>query len=380
MSRMVQNPNQHTLGHIHCPACERAILLQSSELSPDMTFPDAFEVWIAQRSIEGNIQAHYLSRRTIRDYRACAAALSKFFWRLKLSEIHAGHMRAYQQARAICDRNACAGPAAAWQRPCGANRIRKEMMLLVRILKEAKLWGDTQKSLFQLLRAEESDVPRAMQPDEQRRFLAVAASRAEWQFIYWYSVLALQTTASTNELRALRVGDVLLSQGILQIRREGAKNKYRIRTIPLETPEVIWALERLLERARSLGSAAPHHYLFPIQETKTHYDPCRPMSDSGLKKRWNAVRQAAGLDWLRPYDLRHTAITRMAEAGVPIQVIMSFAGHMTVRMQQHYTTISLMAKRKWARATWEEDGYGGFPCSAVNQESTHFPQKVLRTA
>jgi hypothetical protein len=35
-------------------------------------------------------------------------------------------------------------------------------------------------------------------------------------------------------------------------------------------------------------------------------------------------------------------------------VIMSFAGHMTMRMQQHYTTISLMAKRQWARSAWEE--------------------------
>ena len=147
-----------------------------------------------------------------------------------------------------------------------------------------------------------------------------------------------------------------------------------------ELEEVVWALERLLERARSLGSGAPHHYLFPIQETKTHYDPLRPMSDSGLKKRWNAVRQAAGLDWLRPYDLRHTAITRMAEAGTPIQVIMSFAGHMTLRMQQHYTTISLMAKRKWARATWDEEGYGGFSGAPPNQKSQQFPQSFLRSA
>ena len=34
---------------------------------------------------------------------------------------------------------------------------------------------------------------------------------------------------------------------------------------------------------------------------------------------------------------------------------MSFAGHMTLRMQQHYTTISLVSKRKWARSTWQEE-------------------------
>jgi integrase len=378
---MEGNPDQHTLGHLHCPACERAIALHAAELSPQMTFPEAFELWIARRTVQGAyLQARYLSQRTLRDYRACAMALGKFFWQLKLVEVHAGHMREYQRARSVCDRSVCGGLGNAWERPCGANRIRKEIILLVRILKEAKLWGDERKLSFQLLQAEESDVPRAMQPDEQQRFLALAASRAEWQFIHWYSILALQTTASTNELRALRLGDVLLAQGLLQIRREGAKNKYRIRTIPLETPEVVWALERLIERARSLGAGAPYHYLFPIQVTKTHYDPLRPMSDSGLKKRWAAVRQAAGLDWLRPYDLRHTAITRMAEAGTPIQVIMSFAGHMTLRMQQHYTTISLLAKRKWARATWEESDPGAFSRPARNQESNRFPQSFLRTA
>jgi hypothetical protein len=33
---------------------------------------------------------------------------------------------------------------------------------------------------------------------------------------------------------------------------------------------------------------------------------------------------------------------------------MSFAGHMTMRMQLHYTTISMQAKRKWAEDTWSQ--------------------------
>jgi integrase len=350
---------QHTLGHVDCYACSEANAMLYQSITTDLLFPEAFRLWLAHRTIEsaapGLLEASYLSRRTLRDYRACATALGKFFWRLKLSEIHAGHLREYQRGRAVCDR-----AAGAWVKPCGANRIRKEIALLLRILRAARVWGDEQQLAFQALRPVENDVPRALQPDEQQRFLAMAGSRAEWQFILWYAVLALQTTASTNELRAIRLGDVLLQQGILQIRREGAKNKYRIRSIPLETREVVWALENLIARARSLGSVAPHHCLFPIQESKGHYNPCYPMSDSGLKKRWNTVRQAAGLAWLRPYDLRHTAITRMAEAGVPIQVIMSFAGHMTLRMQQHYTTISLVAKRKWAREVWGESAPPAF--------------------
>jgi integrase len=349
----------------------------NQSLTADMLFPDAFDLWLSWRIIappEGMeifADRSCLAPKTVKDMRTCAKALGKFFAHLKLGQIHVGHLREYQRCRAYCDHS-----AGDWQRPCGANRIRKEIALLLRILRDAHLWGDTEKSVFRPIRRIEVDVPRAMQPDEQVRFLTVAASRMEWQFIHWYSILALQTTASTNELRSLRLGDVLLSQGLLQIRREGAKNKFRIRTIPLETQQVVWALEMLIERARTLGAAAPHHYLFPIQEAKGHYDPNRPMSDSGLKKRWNAVRVAAGLDWLRPYDLRHTAITRMAEAGTPIQVIMSFAGHMTLRMQQHYTAISLMAKRKWARASWEEEA----PSSDMYQKRQPVSEVYLRRA
>jgi integrase len=328
--------------------------MQHSSVSPDLFFLEAFDLWLSWRVMEQPqfalmTDASYLAPNSIKDYRACASALGKFFGKLRLRDIHLGHLREYQRGRAFCDQT-----AGDWKKPCGANRIRKEIVLLIRILRAARLWGDEESTFFKPLRRVELDVPRAMQPDEQRRFLGVAASRAEWQFVLWYSVVALQTTASTNELRMLRIGDVLLHQGLLQIRREGAKNKYRIRTIPLETREIAWALERLIERARTLGAAAPHHYLFPMAEAKGRYNPNRAMSDSGLKKRWEAVRKAAELPWLRPYDLRHTAITRMAEAGTPIQIIMSFAGHMTLRMQQHYTTISLMAKRQSARAIWGE--------------------------
>jgi len=62
-----------------------------------------------------------------------------------------------------------------------------------------------------------------------------------------------------------------------------------------------------------MGASGPHHYLFPIHVTGDRYDPLRPMTAWGLRKPWDAMRSATNLDWLTPYDLRHTAITRMAE-------------------------------------------------------------------
>jgi hypothetical protein len=115
---------------------------------------------------------------------------------------------------------------------------------------------------------------------------------------------------------------------------------------------MITAPNSLIDRAKELGANGPHCYLFPFHVTQGHYDALRPMSVWGLRLAWDEARRESGLPWLRVYDLRHTAITRMAEAGVPIQVIMSFAGHISPRMQQHYTGISMEAKRRWAAVAW----------------------------
>lgn len=340
----------HTLGHANCPACAGAQNVIYRSLSADLLFTEAFKVWISHRVIETNglrTNASYLSRKTERDYRVCAKALNKFFARLRLGDIHVGHLMAYQNARAICDRS-----AGDWARPAGANCIRKEVALMIRILKGAKLWGDEQEEHFIRLRPEESEMERAMTIEEQHRFLHVAASRVEFRYVYQYSIVALQTTASTNEMRALRLGDILLDDRVIQIPRAGAKNKYRVRTIPLVTADAVWAMAGLMTRAREMGSFAPSHFLFPFQPSRTHYDPTRPMSESGMKKPWDAVRCAAGLPRLRLYDLRHTGITRMAEAGVPLRVAMTFAGHMTEQMQRRYEAICMSAKRGWGEAVW----------------------------
>lgn len=188
--------------------------------------------------------------------------------------------------------------------------------------------------------------------EEQHRFLHVAASRTDFRFMYQYAIVALQTTAATNEMRALRLGDIALADKIIQIPRAGAKNKYRQRAIPLVTEDAVWALQGLIDRAHELGSCDPSHYLFPVQAHRGVYDPAQPMSESGLKKPWDELRRAAGLPNLRLYDLRHTGITRMAEAGVPLPVAMTFAGHMTLRSQQHYQAVCMAAQRGWGVAVW----------------------------
>lgn len=344
---------QHTLGHIDCQACAWARKLPMEDVLVELPWNKAFERWISNRVVKRDgaaTNARYISDRTEWDYRQYARALGKFFGDLRLSEIHAGHIREYHRGRAFCDPD-----VARWDRRAGANRIRKEVGLLVRVMKSAGAWTEELEGQFQPLAPVHNDVPRAMSPQEQAEFLRVAASRQRFALVYCYAVVALQTTASTNELRGLRLADIDLFQGVVQVRSASAKNKYRIRTIPVPTAEGVQCLERLLSRARQLGSGKPEHYLFPMRLSRCEYDPCSPMSDSGLKKLWAEVRDAAGLPWLRPYDLRHSGLTRMAERGVPIHVMMAYAGHMSMRMQQHYVSVSSASMREWGELTWNPE-------------------------
>jgi hypothetical protein len=53
------------------------------------------------------------------------------------------------------------------------------------------------------------------------------------------------------------------------------------------------------------------------------------------------------LKGLRPHDLRHHAITKLAESSeASEQIIMSIAGHVSIEMLRHYSHIRQEAKRK----------------------------------
>lgn len=335
----------------------------------------------------GRVDVRYISDKTARDYRVCARALEKFFGRLRLSEIDEGHLRAYQQQRhanpidtvngswharrggavlgdfetleeaerwAREHGGSCEFRQTVWAYAAGANCIRKEIALLERILVDAGAWTAARAKKFLKVQAVEPEGERALSREEQHRLLHVAPGAARHRFMYQYVLVALQTTAGPNELRHLRLGDIYLNERApyIEIPRAGAKNRYRRRTIPLITDDAVWAMEGLVARARELGAWSPAHYLFPLQASRTHYDAERPMSESGLKKPWQALRRQAQLPRARIYDLRHTGITRMAEEGVPLMVAMSFAGHMTEAMQRHYVAISMASQREWGRAVW----------------------------
>lgn len=133
------------------------------------------------------------------------------------------------------------------------------------------------------------------------------------------------------------------------------KTKKGNRRVVLDTLAV-WAVRKLMSRAKRLGATEPTHFLLPTlldKHTKETdplhggegYDPTHPQASWSWE--WEALCEALSLRH-RFHNLRHTYITRCAEAGLPIEVVMSQVGHMSAAMSRHYTHISTRALHRAA--------------------------------
>jgi integrase len=95
-------------------------------------------------------------------------------------------------------------------------------------------------------------------------------------------------------------------------------------------------------------------------------DAARAAFDSGggLRAAIGAWKRAAApLRGLRFHDLRHQAITEMAEGGASDATMMAVAGHMSRRMLEHYSHVRMAAKRS-ALEKLESGLMGGLPVEA----------------
>lgn len=367
-----------------------------SPITPEMSFSEAAAIWLKSRGFDatapnGRRITRYVKPNTENSDKQYIVSLGLFFGEMRLSDIRLDHLRKYQNARVAGDppfirlrrphdgkakviNGTTVPPKGPTPCPCKPQKVNQEMNQLIRILKRAKLWSEENRDLFEHLMEEESEMPRALRLEEQNRWLQAARSHPRWNIVHWYSVLAFNTCMGTNEIRSLRIGDINLPSRILTVPVEGSKNKYRHRTIPIVDGETGWAIEQLLARAYELGAREPSHYLFPFRDTGTnYYVPEQHMTVSAMGTRWDEVRAASGLSWFRPYDTRHTAITRLAEAGTAINVIMEMAGHVSVKMMRHYTHISGQLKIQALQQSLQRLGA---PRPPRSETGSHFGPRV----
>jgi integrase len=253
-----------------------------------------------------------------------------FFGETLLKDITPNLIREYQKRRAEM---------------ISANTINQQLGVLRQIMKYADAWTPALERDYLPFRKEETEIPRALTPQEQEHFLKVAAGSKRFLFIYCYSLIVLNTACSGYEMRELTIGNVNRGDNMVYVR--WGKNKYRVRSVPLAI-DGQWAIKRLIERANLLGAHLPEHYLFPFYSGFNSFDPKRHLTDWGMGRPWKELRSATGLEWLQINALRHTALTRFAEMGWPIEIIRAYAGHLCEKMTRHYLQVGDMCKRRLA--------------------------------
>ncbi len=181
------------------------------------------------------------------------------------------------------------------------------------------------------------------------------------------SVLAVSTTSRGIELKHQRWRDVDRLAEETSIRR--TKTEAGHRTIPMNG-DAMTAVAKLWDRAEKLGSGRPDHFVLPscqrhqIDPTcpqKTWRTAWRSIVKEAAKQAGDAAVEVAeknGTDpaearrkasepflGLRFHDLRHQAITELAENGASDATVMALAGHPSRAMMEHYSHVRMANKR-----------------------------------
>lgn len=268
--------------------------------------------------------------------------LKKFFGDIPLAQFDAGSVKAYQLAR-----SAGAGVFAdegGDPQPVGASAVNHEVNALQQILRRAGLWKEI-ADYYSPLKEPEWKPPRTFTTQEQRVIFERLSTDPAIELADIVFRITRNTTASGCELRGLRLRNLELDAHPprVHIPPDATKNDIRPRTIPLNA-EALAAFQKAVARAERLGSTRPHNYLFPYRVNRKLWDPNRPASPSWLRKQTQKMRDATGIDHLRPHAFRHLAVTELLESGAPEQTVVAVAGWVSRQMIQTYSHARIEAK------------------------------------
>ncbi len=281
-----------------------------------LVFNRGSESWLEERKV-------LVAPKTYRIDKERLVALKSYFIGTRLCDITSDMVRAYQAKRVA---------------KVSSRTVNLETKVLRMVLRRGRLWARIADD-FRSLPENKRGPGKALTPEEERKLFDAAKSKPGWSVAYWAALLASNTTARGGELKGLRIGDLNLIEKTIRIQRASTKTDAGARIVPLNDT-ALWACARLLERAQKLGASDPSHHLFPaamFRHTKktdpmkgsSGFDFTKPMRS--WRTAWKNLTKMAKLPGLRFHDLRHHCVTKLAEAGVPDQTLMSIAGHVQPR-------------------------------------------------
>ncbi len=239
--------------------------------------------------------------------------------------------------------------------------VNLEIGTLRAILKRFGQWARVQPDVKML--ATRDDIGRAITPEEESALL-VACGKSRSRSLVPFVTLAIETGARYGVIRTLQWGCVDFDNRCLK----WGKDKTAAgtgRVIPLSQR----AMAALSFWATHYPERKPEHYVFPAERygaagdafsAKAYaVDPTKPIGS--IKEAWEAAKlragrilngateQAAPGEKIAPlvcrfHDLRHTAVSRMLNAGIPIAKVAKIAGWSPatmVRMAARYGHFTL---------------------------------------
>ncbi len=178
-------------------------------------------------------------------------------------------------------------------------------------------------------------MPKAPQRDEEiiviprnetALVLAALEAKRTHRDVNWsiYTEFMLQTAMRTGEVRALKWGDIKENKILVHANytlTHGLKNSTKTnkrRWVPLNS--------RCQEMLNELSQT--NEYIFPWD---------RLAFQSFFRKKLMPLYESKIISHLyRPYDCRHTAISRWIEAGIPVPQVASWAGNTSEIIFKHY--------------------------------------------
>jgi len=294
----------------------------------------------------------------------------EFFQQKCLSKITAEDVLRFRESRSENG----AGPAI----------INMEVGVIRRMLKRARRWHAIASDIRPL--KEPRSIGRALSYDEKLRLLHFARQNEEWQRVEAATSLALCTTMRGCEIKRLQWRDIDFLNPAILVR--ASKTEAGQRLIPMND-EALEIVKSLRERAKEFNAIDPWYYVFPACE-HGHVDPTR--YQRSFRTAWRSLTRAircpaceklqgpgdicinasckaeirgikSPLAGLRFHDLRHLAITELAESQVSDQTIMAIAGHVSQRMLARYSHVRSEARRQAVSALSARPTGGWFTAS-----------------
>jgi len=255
---------------------------------------------------------HQEDVKQIRSYARTAQAVSHFsklFGDKKLNEITASDIDIYKQRRLEDGRK--------------LNTIVRDLVVVRHLFNYAY----NRRQFFGRNPVKDAGLPQVV--DKKERVLTATEQEALLEncgsgVVAAMIRIALNTGMRRDEVLFLKWEWVNLQEGFITLPHTHSKSK-KSRKVPVNT-----VVRGILIEA-SIGSGRP------VEGAVFQVSPTEHGARTWLQREFKEACKKAGIEGIRFHDLRHTAATRLVEAGIPLHAVAELLGHSSIRMTERYS-------------------------------------------